>query len=275
MKRIVLLMVLMFVAASTALAHPPPPPKGTAAELTAGTETKPRIWSPTILATQFAGAAAEVVDEAVTAATGDSDTAHGYSQNAIIDYLMATIDPDGDGSIADSSLTITALTVGALAGVDSIDATGAVDMDYGSADVTDHTFVSDGGTVILDGSVETTGDVTGGVLTTSKAADYTIGTDAAREAYGGTVYVTSAATITAPAIADGMSFTVITIGATAVSVDVNAADLMYLDGTALADGDKATNTSTTGDMLTCQYYSAVGWYCMSGSPDGDHWTDGN
>jgi len=123
--------------------------------------------------------------------------------------------------------------------------------------------------------LETTGDITGGVLTASKAAAYTVGTDDPREAYGGTIYVTSAAVITAPAIADGMSFTVITIGAIAVSVDVNASDLMYLDGTALADGDKATNTSTTGDILVCQYYSADGWYCMSGSPDGDHWTDTN
>jgi hypothetical protein len=47
----------------------------------------------------------------------------------------------------------TSLTVGALEGVNSIDATGEVDMDYGSADVTDHTFVSDGGTVVIDGSV--------------------------------------------------------------------------------------------------------------------------
>ncbi len=33
------------------------------------------------------------------------------------------------------------------------DATGAVDIDYGSADITDHTFTSDGGTTIIDGSV--------------------------------------------------------------------------------------------------------------------------
>ncbi|MDX9896613.1 MAG: hypothetical protein RBS34_14285 [Desulfofustis sp.] len=110
--------------------------------------------------------------------------------------------------------------------------------------------------------------------TASKSAAYTIGTDNAKEAYGGTIYVTGAATITAPAVATGMSFTVITIGAVAVSLDVNASDRMYLDGVALDDGDKATNTSTTGDMITCAYESAAGWYCASGSPDGDHWTDG-
>jgi len=37
-----------------------------------------------------------------------------------------------------------------------IDGFGAVDIDYGSADVTDHTFVSDGGTLILDGTITLT-----------------------------------------------------------------------------------------------------------------------
>jgi hypothetical protein len=56
-------------------------------------------------------------------------------------------------SIANTGVVLTSITVGALLGVDSIDATGAVDMDYGSADVTDHTFVSDGGTVVIDGNI--------------------------------------------------------------------------------------------------------------------------
>lgn len=107
------------------------------------------------------------------------------------------------------------------------------------------------------------------VTTKTTATSYTIGTTSAREAWGGVIYVTGAATITAPAIQAGMSFTVITIGAVAVSVDVNAADRMYLDGTALDDGDKATNTSTTGDMIVCTYESSAGWYCTSNS-----WTDG-
>lgn len=121
----------------------------------------------------------------------------------------------------------------------------------------------------------TTGAISSVMKTASKAAAYTIGTDDADEAYGGTIYVTSAATITAPAVTAGMNFTVVTIGAIAVSLDVNASDRMYLDGTALADGDKATNTSTTGDTITCAYESSAGWFCWSGSPDGDHWTDGN
>lgn len=111
--------------------------------------------------------------------------------------------------------------------------------------------------------------------TASKSAAYTIGTDDLNECYGGVLYVTSAAVITGcDNLVAGMGYTVITIGATAVSLDMQSDDRMYLDGVALNDGDKATNTSTTGDIITCTYESAAGLYCASGSPDGDHWTDG-
>lgn len=111
--------------------------------------------------------------------------------------------------------------------------------------------------------------------TTSKSANYTIGTDDPRECYGGVIYVTGAATITAcDNLHAGMGFTVITIGAIAVSLDVQADDRQILDGTALDDGDKATNTSTTGDLIVCTYESASGWYCASGSNDGTLWSDG-
>jgi len=96
---------------------PPPPPKGTVAELGAGTETASRVWSPADLATTFAGAAVEVQDEALTAANANGDTTHAPSQNAVIDYLMGTIDPDGDGSIADSSLSIADLTLTGAGGL--------------------------------------------------------------------------------------------------------------------------------------------------------------
>ena len=120
--------------------------------------------------------------------------------------------------------------------------------------------------------------LTGGVYTISTASSCTIGTDCdstkTNVAYGGVVYVTGAATVTLPDIGYGMSITVITVGDVAVSVDTNANDLMYLDGVALNDGDKATNRSTTGDLIHCNYYSAAGWYCASGSTTGDQWTDG-
>jgi len=89
------------------------------------------------------------------------------------------------------------------------------------------------------------------------------------ECKGYVIYVTGAATITLPAVAAGMSVTIITIGAVAVSVDPNASDLIYLDGTALDDGDKITNTSTAGDIATLTYYSADGWYAATNG-----WSDG-
>lgn len=101
-------------------------------------------------------------------------------------------------------------------------------------------------------------------------SNYTIGTTSAQELWGGVIYVTGACTLTIPAVAAGQSFTVVTIGAVAVSVDPNASDLIYLDGTALSDGDKITNLSTAGDIAVFTYYDATGW---SASTNG--WTDGN
>ncbi len=130
-------------------------------------------------------------------------------------------------------------------------------------------------TDLADGSLTASKVAGSAVATGSKAANYTIGTDSADESYGGTIYVTSAATITAPAVLAGMNFTVVTIGDIAVSLDMDAADKMILDGVTLADGDKATNSSKAGDTITCQYYSADGFYCWSGTVLGGHWTDGN
>jgi len=134
------------------------------------------------------------------------------------------------------------------------------------------------GTGINCTTVETTTTIAGKgtvAITVSKSGSYTIGTDAASEAYGGTIFVTGAATITAPAVASGMSFAVVTIGDVAVSLDVNASDKMILDGVTLADGDKSTNSSKAGDTILCQYYSADGWYCWSSTVLGGHWSDGN
>jgi hypothetical protein len=86
---------------------------------------------------------------------------------------------------------------------------------------------------------------------------------------GHTNYVTGAATLTMLAVDEDTNFNVKTIGAVAVSVDPNASDLLYLDGTALDDGDKITNTSTAGDVATIQYYDATGAYAATNG-----WTDG-
>mgnify|MGYP000912736908 FL=1 len=63
---------------------------------------------------------------------------------AIFDNAVAFV---GDITVA-SNATVTGTTI-----VNAIDADGAADIDIGSADVTDVTIVTDGGTVILDGDV--------------------------------------------------------------------------------------------------------------------------
>ena len=102
--------------------------------------------------------------------------------------------------------------------------------------------------------------------TATYAANQTL---TAAECNGYVIYVTAAATITLPAVADGMSVTIATVGDVEVHVDPDASDLIRLDGTALDDGDQLENSSTSGDMVTLVYYSADGWYAFT---DGN-WTD--
>lgn len=108
------------------------------------------------------------------------------------------------------------------------------------------------------------------VTVKTTAVNYTIGTTSAQELWGGVIFVTGACTLTIPAVVAGQSFTVITEGAVAVSVDPDAADLIVLDGTALADGDKITNLSTAGDMAVFVARDATGWSAQTNG-----WTDTN
>ena len=57
------------------------------------------------------------------------------------------------GTIASGVITVTGV-INTSVGLDGV---GAVDLDYGSADVTDHTFISDGGTTIIDGDITAVG----------------------------------------------------------------------------------------------------------------------
>lgn len=62
----------------------------------------------------------------------------------------------------------TTLTTGTI-NFDLADGVGAVDMDYGSADITDHTFTTDGGVIILDGSATIEDDLIVGTDLTARA----------------------------------------------------------------------------------------------------------
>lgn len=112
----------------------------------------------------------------------------------------------------------------------------------------------------------------------TKSAAYTVGTDSAEECYGGVIYVDTAATITAcDNLNNRMSYTLIVKGDIAVSADVQSDDRQILDGTALDDGDKASNSSCTtkaGGFIHFEYESASGWSSFSGCLGGDNWEDG-
>ncbi len=102
------------------------------------------------------------------------------------------------------------------------------------------------------------------------AANYTVGTSDPAELYGGVIEVTSAATITIPAVAPGMNFSISTTGAIAVSADPNASDLIVRDGVAQADGEKITNLSTAGDLAVFTARAdGTGWLAATNG-----WTNG-
>jgi len=85
-------------------------------------------------------------------------------------------------------------------------------------------------------------------------------------------------TLTLPAAAAGLNL-IVTIGtaiASALHVKAGASDKLYLDGTALDDGDKATlATPAIGDTLTLFAFKTAGpaydWVAVSGNTT---WTDG-
>lgn len=106
------------------------------------------------------------------------------------------------------------------------------------------------------------------LVVNSKSAAYTVGADNEDELYGGVIYVTSTATITLPPVAEGQFFTIETIGAVAVTINPDDADLIYLDGTALDDGDSILNGSTAGDTASIKYFGASGWSASTNA-----WTD--
>ncbi len=88
---------------------------------------------------------------------------------------------------------------------------------------------------------------------------------------GKKIIMTAAGTITLPAAAVGLEYTVITGAAVAVSVDTNSVSdtIKYLS---LSAGDKLTNGSATGDSVTLVCGRANTWDLvdLNGS-----WSDGN
>lgn len=107
------------------------------------------------------------------------------------------------------------------------------------------------------------------IATYKTGVNYTIGTEDPAELYGGIIYVTAACTLTVPAIKANMNFTVISEGAFAVSVDVNASDKIVRDGVVQADGEKITSPGAVNDMAVFTYHDVDGFYAVTNA-----WTNG-
>jgi hypothetical protein len=189
---------------------------------------------------------------------GDALTSNGLDQFAAttsLELLGTISDETGTGSLVfGTSPAITTPTgiVKGDVGLGNVDNTSDASKNSATVTLTNKTIAAELNTAEIYTEVLTTTD-----------------TLAANECYGAVYYVTGAATITLPAVQNGMSLTIVTIGAVAVSVDPNASDLIYLDGTALDDGDKITNLSTAGDIVVLTYYNTTGWNASSNG-----WTDG-
>lgn len=240
------------------------------------------------------------VEDEAWGATWEADTTNAASKHALY-HVLAVVDTNANGSLADETPEYQAVsTIPAThpeAAFKDSDAPGA-DKDMGAigieyvdgvdgaenADVIIYAWQGGVKTEILrfdesDDQWETTKGISAPSINSSNAAatavktgDYAIGSSNAQECYGGTIFVAGTATITAcDNLASGMSFSVETNGAYAVSLDPQSDDKMYLDGVLLDDGDQADNTSTTLDKIECKYYSADGWWCVSnGWADGGH-----
>jgi len=138
------------------------------------------------------------------------------------------------------------------------------------------TVTSPGGGTLVDFSalnLSTTGTVSGGSLTpvTDDADDFDdTGPDifAGANLYGGTFIANGTGIINLPAVAVGMNFTIITLGAIAVTINPDDANQILADGVLLDNGDALLNNSTAGDIAVCQYYQAGDWVCTTNG-----WTD--
>ncbi|MHC4499406.1 MAG: beta strand repeat-containing protein, partial [Planctomycetota bacterium] len=96
----------------------------------------------------------EIIITSVGTATS-CNVAVGDTWNSSFDKITAASGYSGSGTVTFVSAPIDGnLTVTGTIFMNLLDTVGAADLDYGSVDVTDHSFISDGGTAIIDGSFQ-------------------------------------------------------------------------------------------------------------------------
>jgi hypothetical protein len=142
-------------------------------------------------------------------------------------------------------------------------------LQLGSNGVSNRLEIDTGGDVTVANDLIVTGDITSGgykINTHTIVGDTTL---TASMMYGGKFYIEANATVTLPAVASGMSASFKAMGAYTAHIDPNASDKLFLDDTALDDGDKASSGGTSGELIVIEYWSADGWDANS-----DGWSDG-
>lgn len=141
--------------------------------------------------------------------TGVTSNILGVAATAAGDLSIASNVFVGGNSTVTGTVTVTgASTLTGTVNVNAIDGVGAVDLDYGSADITDHTFVSDGGTAIIDGNITMGADA---VLDATGAVDMDYGsadiTDHTFTSDGGTAVIDGTAVFSDDVTCDKIIFT--------------------------------------------------------------------
>jgi hypothetical protein len=134
--------------------------------------------------------------------------------------------------------------------------------------------ITEDGTDISAGALNfvTTGIVSGKVGVITKSSAYTLGTDAAREAYGYMMLATGAMVLTLPTGVVGMSGCAYERDtAEALSVKPAADGYMVLDGVKLGMDHKVTSASGVGNYVCYAVLETGVWYILGKS---GAWTDG-
>ncbi len=79
----------------------------------------------------------------------------------------------------------------------------------------------------------------------------------------GIIYAPANAGINLPAIEDGMSLTIIAVGAIYISLTPNGSDQILTDGVTAGTGGSITNNGLNGDKATLTYHSEGTWYAST------------
>lgn len=175
--------------------------------------------------------------------------------------LVIQSDKSSKGTLATKASVSDEGLISTLVGIDAI---GAVDMDYGSADVTDHTFTSDGGVVILDGSVTADNDLVA-------ADDATVGDDltvTGLATVGETLAVTGESTFTGKTIHNlGIDADYITVDAGAGIDNASAGALKIGESTATSVeiADVGVATAVEGALTVASTLGVTGNSTLGGT----------